>query len=476
MTKRNGRDRRVFGGWLRAALLGGTLAIVALPGVALAHAHLRKSEPSANARMTSSPHVLRLWYTEAPELSQTVVTLLDASGATVAVGHPEPDADGELNVRVPILPELASGRYTVRWRTAAADGHPSSGSFAFVVATTASAVTPPVAPSGGAGVSVVTDSASRRVVASPSTSDADALTPAWIVARAASFLALLAVIGAVAFRGLVLPRAYAIDVADRDELARTVANRALALGIVFLVAAAAKLYLQNRMMSGSAAADIAHMETMSMETHWGFAWRLQFGAGALAILAFALARRRIAGGWALAALAAVGMAASAALGGHAAAAERWRAFSLVDDAVHVVAASGWLGSLLWLLVAGLGARSASEGRAGRVAALVRAFSPVALGCAGLVVLTGLASAWMRLGSVSALWLTSYGQVLIVKLLLLAGVAGTGFFNWQSVQPSLGSDVGTARLRRSATVELAIGVAVILATAVLVAMPTPMDLR
>ena len=61
-----------------------------------------------------------------------------------------------------------------------------------------------------------------------------------------------------------------------------------------------------------------------------------------------------------------------------------------------------------------------------------------------------------------------------KLLFLAGVIGTGFYNWRVVQPTLGSDVATTRFRRSASSERAIGAIVIVVTAVLVAMPTPTD--
>jgi putative copper export protein len=172
----------------------------------------------------------------------------------------------------------------------------------------------------------------------------------------------------------------------------------------------------------------------------------------------------------------VALAMSAALGGHAGASADLRWLAVSDDALHIVGASGWLGSLFWLAVVGLAVTNRSdERRASRVATLVRAFSPVALGCAALVVSTGVVSAWLRLGSLPALWTTSYGQVLLVKIALLIGVIGTGFFNWRVVQPSLGSDVATARLHRSATVELGIGALIILATAVLVALPTPVDM-
>ncbi|MEO7964997.1 MAG: hypothetical protein ABIT38_13925, partial [Gemmatimonadaceae bacterium] len=65
--------------------------------------------------------------------------------------------------------------------------------------------------------------------------------------------------------------------------------------------------------------------------------------------------------------------------------------------------------------------------------------------------------------------------LLVKLAILALVAITGFYNWRYVQPQLGTDLATARLKRSATVELTVALLVLLVTAILVASPTSMDM-
>ncbi|MBW3655662.1 MAG: CopD family protein, partial [Gemmatimonadetes bacterium] len=71
------------------------------------------------------------------------------------------------------------------------------------------------------------------------------------------------------------------------------------------------------------------------------------------------------------------------------------------------------------------------------------------------------------------WGTGYGRALLLKVALLTAVAATGFYNWRRVLPRLGvDDEGTRRLQRSARVELAIAAAVLLVTAVLVALPTP----
>lgn len=465
--------------WPFALLL--LAATLVLPATAWAHAHLRKSEPSANARLTAAPRFLRFWFSEAPELSLTTVTLLDAAGKAVALSTPDRDADGALAVRVAVTGAMPAGRYTVRWRTAAADGHPSSGTFAFTLATAATDTAAAAAAMSAAQSRTHADTTTPPATVRMNTStkdqptDADALTPAWIVARAVAFLALLGVLGAVAFRLLVLTRMRDIPDVARAEMASEMATPAMLLAAVLLLATAVKLYLQNRMMSGTAASDLAHMERMSMETHWGAAWRLQFAAGIAALIGFAMAWRRVGAGWIVAGAACLALAWGVALSGHAAAAPDWRALAIVDDALHILGASAWLGSLLWLVVIGLRATGlAGSERPRRVASLVTVFSPVALGSAALVVLTGLVSAWLRLGYVSALWNTSYGQVLLVKLLFLSGVIGTGFYNWRVVQPALGSDVATARLRRSASSELMIGVIVIVVTAVLVAMPTPAD--
>lgn len=74
----------------------------------------------------------------------------------------------------------------------------------------------------------------------------------------------------------------------------------------------------------------------------------------------------------------------------------------------------------------------------------------------------------------ALWQSRYGRTLLLKLAVLAGVAATGFYNWRRVRPALGDELGTARLRRSSAIELPIGLAVLLVTAVLVATPPPGD--
>jgi putative copper export protein len=62
----------------------------------------------------------------------------------------------------------------------------------------------------------------------------------------------------------------------------------------------------------------------------------------------------------------------------------------------------------------------------------------------------------------------------VKLAILGIVALTGLYNWRFVRPRLGTDEATSKLQRSAGMEVAVAVLILLVTAVLVASPTSMD--
>jgi methionine-rich copper-binding protein CopC len=120
---------------LRAVLLAAVLAlagagVVASP--ASAHALLKRSVPAAGASLPRAPHVMLLFFTEAPDPGLSTVSLLDSSGQTVhGVGKPTVVAGNTEELRV-ALPRLADGVYTVNWRTVSkVDGHVTGGSFAF---------------------------------------------------------------------------------------------------------------------------------------------------------------------------------------------------------------------------------------------------------------------------------------------------------------------------------------------------------
>jgi putative copper export protein len=146
------------------------------------------------------------------------------------------------------------------------------------------------------------------------------------------------------------------------------------------------------------------------------------------------------------------------------------------NAVHILAASTWLGTLLVLTLIGIRGviRIGTPGlsRAELVCDLVNSFSPLALTAASIVALTGLTTAWLHLKRVSALWTSSYGIALMVKLVFVLMVVLMGAWNWRRVRPTLGESGSEETIRRSSTMELTFGALVLLATSVLVTLPSP----
>jgi putative copper resistance protein D len=160
---------------------------------------------------------------------------------------------------------------------------------------------------------------------------------------------------------------------------------------------------------------------------------------------------------------ALGFASGLSLSGHSAvdAGASWK--SQLADWVHLSAASLWLGGLVTMLVAVWPVAPALR----RVAFL--RFSRFATVLVALIVCAGVYLSVLRLPHVSDLWTASYGHVLLVKLALVSVALAWGAFHHVIVRPALerGGDVLLGRVGRSLAGESLVGMAVLLAAAVLV---------
>ncbi|HMJ19195.1 MAG TPA: CopD family protein, partial [Gemmatimonadaceae bacterium] len=72
----------------------------------------------------------------------------------------------------------------------------------------------------------------------------------------------------------------------------------------------------------------------------------------------------------------------------------------------------------------------------------------------------------------SLWTTSYGVALDIKLVFVLIVLVLGAWNWRRVRPSLGGEGSELTIRRSARMELMFAALVLIATSVLVSLPSP----
>ncbi|MDZ7732406.1 MAG: CopD family protein [Acidimicrobiia bacterium] len=154
--------------------------------------------------------------------------------------------------------------------------------------------------------------------------------------------------------------------------------------------------------------------------------------------------------------------------------------ALAIDVGHLAAMSLWVGGLVVLATVLLPWADDDE-----LSRVVPRFSSAAFGCVVVLVATGSVQSWRQVGSLDALTGTTYGQVLLAKLVLVAGIVAVAALSrtvvrrhWiaGSVQPvpagpgaqrASGTTPEGTRLRRSVGFEVVLGAAVLLATAVLV---------
>lgn len=114
--------------------VGAVVAIVvSLPAAsALAHSMLVKAEPPRRAILTKPPTQIRLWFNEEIEGDYASLVVLDAEKHPVTEVKPQLAPDDPKSIVLP-LPDLASGKYSVKFRVLSVDGHVVESSFDFTV-------------------------------------------------------------------------------------------------------------------------------------------------------------------------------------------------------------------------------------------------------------------------------------------------------------------------------------------------------
>ena len=99
---------------------------------AFAHAMLVKAEPARRAQLTQAPSQVRLWFNEEVEKDYASLSVLDPAKSPVTDALPR-IADDDPKAIVLALPELAPGKYTVKFRVLSVDGHVVDSSYDFTV-------------------------------------------------------------------------------------------------------------------------------------------------------------------------------------------------------------------------------------------------------------------------------------------------------------------------------------------------------
>jgi copper transport protein len=420
---------------MRRLALGAAMLALVFPASAFGHATLQKASPGFAERLQASPRAIVLVFDQPVKVLPGSIRIYSSNRA-VGIGRPR--SQGR-NV-VASVPALPPGPYTLRWHALSSEGHVVSGVYTFGVRATAPPPTKAFGASGPTGT--------EHVV------------------RWAYFLALALLLGGLGFRLVVFRRRLPHRAERRFFIITGFGVFAvLNVGVVaFLLRAEDALQLPFGRLLYS---DLTPMARSRFGSAF-IAMTLGFAVvAALLFLAWLMDRTLplwLAFGLALA------FTSGLSLSGHSAAEPNSSWKSALADWAHLSAAALWIGGLIqltlvvWPLM--------PEGR--RAAFL--SFSRLATVCVGVLLLAGLYLAILRLPQLNDLWTTGYGQVLLVKIGLVALAFAWGGLHKLVAVPAVarGGAGALPRLRGSLLGESMVGMAVLLAAAVLVDAKPPVQ--
>jgi copper transport protein len=451
-----------FGGRAVPALAAVAVALV-LPGIASAHAYLVRTVPSASGVLNGPPPAVALTYDEAVEPRFAIISVTDAGGhlETTAPVHRSPANPDTLIV--PLRPHLPSGWYLVYWRAISVDGHPVQGAFTF-------AVGPNEGPAPQFVIPKVAGSATSTRL---------------LVVRWLMFLTVMAAIGLFVLR-IAIARPMLRRVAGTSLRAVSIAF--VATSILGLLAIPVYLDIATAIDSVRSAFDIGGLVPLFRVTAFGRGYvdlELCFALFCLAAWIAVLIDRperehrsiaELAAGLG-ALLAAAAVLAIPGTSGHAAQTSP-RGLSLFFDWSHLVSGSLWIGGLIGLLV--LWRSLAADRRIAGLAVTVPRFSNVAFVSVAVLLGSGTGATILHMPILAALWQTTYGKVILVKIGLLVLAMLLGAVNLLRTKPRLVAaqqepsiGVPAARLlRRTVRVETLLVTGAIFAAAILSSLAPP----
>jgi copper resistance protein D len=196
-------------------------------------------------------------------------------------------------------------------------------------------------------------------------------------------------------------------------------------------------------------------------------------AGAIGILSamavIILTQLRGLKSYAILLLPAAAIISSTVMTSHATARLEYRAPLVAFTTLHQAATAAWLGGLPYLLIAIR--RAVNPGFARQLSAR---FSQLALASVAVLGGAGLVLGYAYVGSVKAIYGTSYGAMVATKALLFGLLLFLGALNYQLVRRGPASSI-LASLKRFGEAEIGIGVTVILTAASLTSLPPAVDL-
>ncbi|MFC8239535.1 copper resistance CopC/CopD family protein [Streptomyces chartreusis] len=380
-------------------LLAATGLLFAGAGPVSAHAAVTGSAPQQGAVVDKAPTQVSLTFSEKVALSDDSLRVLDPKGKRVDRGDPA-NLTGT-TYAVKLHGGLPDGTYTVAYQVVSEDSHPVAGAYTFSIG----------APS------------QTTVSVSGQTAGGGVVGTLYGFGRYVSYAGFIVMVGGAAFVLACWQRGAGVRALQRLTVAGWLALTAATLAL---------LLLRGSYTGTGKVGDVFDLDLLGqvLQTKTGAALvsRLLLLAAAALFIAVLFGayekredeeKRDLTFGLAVGGVVvSAGLAASWAMSEHASTGLQ-AGIAMPVDIIHLLAVAGWLGGLAALLVALYRAPADTPVDA----SAVRRFSRLAFGSVLALVATGIYQSWRQLGSWTAFTDTRYGQLLLVKIGLVAVLVG-----------------------------------------------------
>ena len=434
-------------------------AALLLPAAASAHAYLIKTVPAASVILNKAPTSVQLTFDEAVEPRFAIVSVTDVSAHQETTGPVTRSPSNPDTLVVP-LEHVGEGWYLVYWRAISVDGHPVQGAFTFAVG-----------PNAGPAPQFTVPHIAGTATSTP-----------LVIMKWLAFLTMMAAIGLFVLR--VADRAAARPPCRGNEPARTHDR--------FRCRSGARPDCDPRLPRGGerdrfAALLLGPRRARAAVAGDGVRARLRRRRALLRALRVSPPRSRSGVDRpershrptaALLALSGALLAAAAALVlpgavGHAGQTSP-RSIAVPLDWLHLISGSIWVGGLIGLLVIWR-SLPVAERIAGLVVCVPR-FSNIAFVSVMVLLGSGVGASVLHLPVLAALWLTSYGKVILIKAGILLAAMPLASVNLLRTKPGLSraeaSEASARLLRRLVAGETVLVAGAIFAAALLASLAPP----
>lgn len=404
------------------------LALFALTSIlslspVLAHGYLIRSIPEDRAVLEHAPARLQYWFSEGLESRFTTLTVRNQKGESVAIGQVSTDNNALLTARLPR--NLPDGAYIVDMRIAfASDGHVVAQSTVFFVGKEVSGVNGKAAANQANPLEVIWRTitlSSTMLLMGVCFLYSTILVPAW---------------GSKTYRAGLLP----------PRVMQTL-NRIMFIGLAAAFIGNILAILQQTMAFFDADAGLVISQSLwgvvRVGTRFGDLWSARMLLLVLVSVLFGLSLylrseqpETVRPFWTANSWALLLMIGTFSAGSHAAGSIIWPWVATINDWLHAIGVGLWIGGLAALAFVLPTALAPYQGEQRRQAllAVMKRYSRLATACVVLVIATGIYSAATWLYSPSDVTSTPFGNALILKLLLVAGLLLVAFVHHMALNP------------------------------------------